>query len=250
MNYKKLTIIASIITIFLVFWLLYLILKFNFSLEEIQGVFTIIGSFSIGLVLITYINNNRQSEIMATIDQISFFREKIIVGWDEFQIFILKNINSKFIFSRISLEKPEFIFIKKEYEVNFNRQISIILDTQKEYPNVFFNSDIIGKHVFLLNLIEEFALRVLSLKTSGNQILESVKNAFIQIVEYNAVALLFIRDVRDYNKSYAGILELYNIWKKDVKDNMFIIKSLEKNQLITKKQREEFYKNRKEKFGY
>ncbi len=80
--------------------------------------------------------------------------------------------------------------------------------------------------------------------------LESVYNAFVEIIESNAVALLFMRDIKTGNPIYSTLLELYRVWQKKIIKSPFIIKSLEKYEFIAKKQREDFYETRKEKFGF
>ncbi len=54
---------------------------------------------------------------------------------------------------------------------------------------------IVDQQIFLLNMIEEFSLRVEHLNTQQHPALSSVQAPFVDMVEKNAVALIFIRDV-------------------------------------------------------
>lgn len=221
---------------------------YRFDIDFLQKIFSIIGSSSIGLALLAYLYRKKQDGLLATVDQITFFREKIIPEWDK----LLKQIIQKhpqFVLSRVSLKNPTIECVKKELPINFERQISIFYDPQKNYPDIYLDP-ILDGHVLLLNMLEEFSLRVTHLKTAKNQAFGSVYSAFVEIVECNAVALLFMRDVKTCNPIYSAVLELYKSWQKEVKKTPMIIKSLEKHQLISGEQRKKFYKNRKEKYGY
>lgn len=208
-----------------------------------------VGSFSIGLALLTYLYKKRQDELLATIDQITFFREKIIPEWDKLQKQI-KQKDPSFVFSRIRLMKPTIEDIRRDFPENFKRQISEFLDSQKNYPDIYLDGPILDGHITLLNMLEEFSLRAINLKTSKNLAFISLHNAFIEIVENNAVSLIFMRDIKTCNPIYSGILKLYISWVNKIKKPTFIIKGLELHGLVSKKQREDFYKRRKEKHGF
>lgn len=253
MSYQKTKLVLTTLLFLFSVFVIFLTINFKFNVGELQNLFSIIGSFSIGLALITYLYKKQQDELSATIDQITFFREKIITEWNK----LLKQIqveNPGFILSRIDLSNSTIDGIrneplKNEPSINFDRQLSVFFDPSKNYPDIYIKPALDG-HILLLNMLEEFSLRVIHLKTKGNEAFVSVHNAFIEIVESNAVALVFMRDVKTCSPIYSAILELYNSWKNNVKKTPFIIKSLEEQGLINKKQKEDFYKLRKEKIGY
>ena len=212
-------------------------------LDNIGKLFGIFGSFSLVIALFTYFYKRSQDNLLATVDQITFFREKVISEWDSTQKHIREK-NSDFVFSRIELVEPDISIIKNKFSVNFNRQFSIFFNSEK----IIEDSLILDKHIILLNLLEEFSLRVIHSKTIENPAFKSLHNAFVEIVEGNAVALLYMRDVKVGNSIYSTTLNLYNVWKKrSIKTNY--VKNLEKYGLITKKQKEEIYKERQEKFN-
>lgn len=226
----------------------YLTFNQHFELPEMQSLFSIVGSFSIGLAVLTYFYKKKQDKLLATIDQISFFRKEIIPEWDLLQKRII-NAHKDFIVSQISLETPTLEYAKKSKPENFKRQLSVFFNPEKQYPDVAIDPLLDG-HIFLLNILEEFSLRVLHLGTSDDRALNSVHRAFVEIVEKNAVALTFMREIRGRGPLYSGILELYNLWKNKVQKTPFLIKSFEQHGLIGKKQREDFYKQRKRAAGY
>ena len=77
------------------------------------------------------------------------------------------------------------------------------------------NSDIKIKEsqVEILNMLEEFSLRVIHSKTINHSALNSVKPAFIGISELNTVVMLNERDITFGNNIYSAILEVYKNWK-------------------------------------
>ncbi|MDP2704808.1 MAG: hypothetical protein U1D31_00400 [Patescibacteria group bacterium] len=221
----------------------------NYSLDTLQKISSIVGSLSLGVALVTYFYKKRQDELSATIDQIVFFREKIIPYSNEVKKAIMKAYPD-FVFSKIDLINPDINYLRDKYSENFKRQQSILIDVSKKYPDVYFEIDILNQQVFLLNMLEELALKVIHLQTKESSALKSIHYAFVEMVEYNALALLFMRDIQSGNSMYAEVLDLYKTWKKEVEEIPFIIKNLEKNGFITKEQREDFYNTRRKKKGY
>lgn len=233
-NRVHLAIITGIILIF--------ISLVTSKIDTLQKIFSIIGSFSLFIALYSYLYKKQQDALITTIDQINFFRKEIIIGWDETQ----KKVHEKdpnFVFSKIELQNPDLILIKTKYPKNFDRQLTL-----------FFNSDnlkidpILDKQIMLLNILEEFSLRVIFSNNTQHPALKSIYNAFVEIVEHNAIALLFMRDIKTGNKIYSGTLELYKLWQKNTEKNNYI-KNLEKYGLITREKKEAFYKMKREKFG-
>ncbi|MDB5254152.1 MAG: hypothetical protein JWL80_218 [Parcubacteria group bacterium] len=238
-----------VISILISAFLISISIFFRFGLDELQKIFSIIGSFSLGVALLTYFHKKKQDELLATIDQITFFRKEIIPTYEEAHKFI-QSKKSDFIISRINLETPTVAFIRENFSVNFNRQLSLIIDTAKNYPKVFIDTDILTKQVSILNLLEEFSLRVIHLNTHEHPALESIYNVFVEIVEVNAFALLYMREVQTANPIYSSVLKLYLIWIKRIRKPPFLMKGLENYGIITKKQKEDFYQMRRETKGF
>lgn len=245
MNYQTQKFLVVLLLTFSTFTV-YLVIVPKFNLGEIQSLFSIISSLSIGVALLAYFYKKKQDELIATAEQVTFFREEIITKWNSIQKDI-KEKYSDFIFSKINLQAPDINFVKMEFSVNFDRQLSIFFDASKKYPDIYLDP-ILDKQILLLNAIEEFSLKVTRSKTDKNPVFESVYSAFVEIVEQNAVALLFVRDVRVGNPIYSATLSLYKTWQKNTQKTNFV-KNLAKYGLIDNRQKEEIYKMRKRTLG-
>ncbi|GMU74265.1 MAG: hypothetical protein AMXMBFR44_4620 [Candidatus Campbellbacteria bacterium] len=230
--------------------------EWGFTLGEIQGLFNIIGSASLGIALAAYFYKKRQDEFSLASEIVSFFREKIVYEGD----LVRKKIYEKdkgFIISRIKIPKNCTIRLLKddaEQSENFERQLRIFFDSNKNYPDIVLDTTVLDRQIFLLNMLEEFALKALtfedySFKFGGYHPLGSLKNAFVEIVEQNAVALFFMRDVQVGSEIYSSILRLYEMWHPLIPGNSSRIKRLAVSGLINKKQRDDLYKKRDKKFN-
>ena len=217
-----------------------------FSLDNIQKVFSIIGSLSLGVAVITYFYNKNQDETTAALDQVNFFREKIILENDKL-IRAIKTKNDKYIFSQIDLNKCNTVAdIRKEFSVNYGRQLSIFYEASKVESEAFIDIDILDKHIFLLNMLEEFSLKVIHFKIVQSPVLCPVHAAFINAIEQNAVALFYMRDINSYDhRYYSNILSLYKLWKNKV-GKLNVVKNLEKYGFITKEQAENIYNKKRQ----
>jgi len=245
---NKIYLAVSLFSVIVSYLLLNYTIIYEIDLDILSKIFSIIGTSTIGLALATYFYKKRQDQLLATIDQITFFREKIIPE----QSSVSRSIKAKFpnfVFSRIDLTDTSIDSLRKKYEYNFERQLSAFFDHKSKYPDIEIH-DILDKQVLLLNMLEEFSLRVIHLKTINNPALESLHNAFIEIIEHNAVALVFMRDIKTQNPIYSNVLRLYNAWSGKNKKPELIIRSLERNGLIDRKQKEDFYSTRKKEKGF
>ena len=199
----------------------------SFSLDMLQKIFSIIGSFSLGIALAAYLYNKNKDKTMAAIEQVSFIRTEIIPKWSDLSKIIRKK-NPRFMFSRIMLDvlTLEFMEKQKKYSRNFHDQLSIFLNSPGTSLELL-DSQILDQQIFLFNMLEEFALRVMHFKTIQHPALDSVRDLFVEVIEKNAVALIFIREVIVGRPIYSTALELYNFWKNDA-DRTHIIERLKK----------------------
>lgn len=211
------------------------------GLNKTQKIFSIVSSVSLVFAFLTYLYKKKQDETLATIEQITFFREKIIYKWDEVSKKI-KLQNPNYWFSCIKLDNSDYSIdvIKKSFSENFNNQLSL-----------FFNSEtlkihqILDEQIFLLNMLEEFALKVKLFKTQNNPALSSVQKTFVDLVEKNAVAIFFVRDIMFNNPLYSEVLELYSNWVNKINRSNFF-NNLEKHGFITKEKKKEILKKQRE----
>lgn len=97
------------------------------------------------------------------------------------------------------------------------------------------DSQILDQQIFLFNMLEEFALRVMHFETAQHPALDSVRDLFVDVIEKNAVALIFVRDVVVGKPIYFTTLQLYNLWKIDA-DRTHILERLKKYGFIKQKE--------------
>ncbi len=210
---------------------IYYILKslLTSDLSTIQEITSIIGSFSLILAVSTYYYKKRQDTTLATIDQVKFFRETVIPKWSE----VIKIVHAKhtaYGFPPIKIEKNSFSGLKTSSAVKFNKQLSIFFDKTK-LPMSPIDNSILDEQIFLLNMVEEFSLRVDHLKTINHSALESTYYTFCELVEKNAVALFFMRDIVTNNPIYSSTLKLYAQWESRV-NSPDMMENLRKNNLL------------------
>ena len=215
---------------------------FGFNLDVTEKIFSIIGACSLLIAIVTYFYQKKQDETLAAIDQIVFFREKVILEWDKVSLFIRGGFPN-YSFSRIDI-KPDNLSIESlrhDYSMNFDSQLSIIFDASQIDVDTNSNGmkDILSKQILLLNMLEEFSIRVKHFKTTEHSAIKPVVSPiFVQLVEQNAVALMFMRDIISNNPIYSNTLELYFLWKEEPSKSNYI-NNLEKHGFISDSQKQE-----------
>ena len=108
---------------------------------------------------------------------------------------------------RIILNTATTTYIKKEYPKETAEQVNIWRTNGKRQDEL----------LELFNTLEEFALKAIHFENNHQHpALNSVKATFIQVVEQNAVFLVFQRDVALGSSAYSAVLKLYNLWKNEV----------------------------------
>lgn len=204
-------------------------LLLNIDLDTLQKITSIIGSFSLVFAVLTYYYKKRQDTTLATIDQVRFFRETIIPKWSE----VIKKIvakNPNYGFPTIKFGINKFSDLQSNHTKRFNKQLSIFFDRTK-LPSSPIDDSILDQQIYLLNMVEEFSLRVQHLKTTDHIALESTYYTFCELVEKNAVALFFMRDIMTNNLIYSATLNLYSKWRELV-NSPDVMENLRKNNLL------------------
>lgn len=158
------------------------------------------------VAVFTYFYNKDKDNILAVVDQVSFFREKVLSEGNNFIRFV-RDKDKDYIFSRIKLDDPTTKTIKEKYKSEVTAQVNLI----KTY----------GKHlqslqIDCLNLLEEFSLRVIYSETYTHRAFNSVKPLFIELVEMLALQLMTQREIITGNQAYSATLKLYSKWKDEV----------------------------------
>ncbi len=185
-------------------FLIFLTTRHNFDLEGLQSLFSILGSISIGIALISYFERKDQDITTAAIDLISFFRKEIIVANDDLIKSVQVTFPNYYWFS-IKLDNPDMAYVRQ----NFKKEV----DGQEILSK---NQELFSKQTLLLNMLEELSLRIDHFHIFDHPALNSIRIPFVQMVEQNAWALLFQREVFAGLPTYQTILDLYKKWKDQV----------------------------------
>lgn len=247
---KYLNIILKIFFILFIVILITILISHFPNLDSTQKVFNILGSFSLGVAVLTYFNKKQQDETLAAIEQVSFFRKEIIPQFKTLDQKI-RSKNKDYWFSRIRIEESTLKALVANDEMcdNFNNQLSIFFDrSDSSASNWKTDGEILSEQVALLNMLEELSLKVQYFKTIDHKALVSLNAVFVEMVEKNSVALFFTRDILTGSPVYDNVLFLYKSWK-DLSQKPNMLKNLQKHGLLTKKQVNEVYENRKKKLG-
>ena len=177
----------------------------QFDLSEVQTLFSVFSSLSIGVAVLTYIEKKDKDSTASTIELISFFRKEIIDINNEF-IRKTRTLNGKDVqFPKIKLDNPDIKYIKEKYPKEFKIQIEL----KKEW-------EIWSMQTSILNALEEMALKVYNLNISNHLALSSIKAPFVELMERHAVVLLEQRQIITGLPSYGSALNLYQEWKGGV----------------------------------
>lgn len=174
-------------------------------LDIVQKSASIVASTSILVALLSYFYRKGQDKVSAVADQIAFFREKILVKDLEIYTYISANIKNDYIFKQIRLDNPSRDFVMKNFREELKEQLKLIQD-KKVY---FLQTEI-------LNMMEEFATRVMYYGTQDHGGLNSLRYAFVSMVEVNATTLLFYKEIGLGESAFPGIFQLYNLWKERI----------------------------------
>lgn len=184
---------------------LQIVFKFNLpKLTTIENIFSILGSLTILVALVTYYYQKNRDINGAVINQISFFRKEVLPLNNEFIKKVRLNIPNH-IFSRVQLHEPTIKFTKNKYPLESSGQIDLI----NKWRTVPEQTDV-------LNALTELALKIKYLGAIDHSALNSIKAPFVELVEMNAVVLLMQREVYTGGDTYGAILELYEKWKDQV----------------------------------
>lgn len=170
-------------------------------LEKIAQIITVVAIF---IALKEYRYRRKRDLVLATAEQIAFFREKVIPKTNEL-ISHVRKITPDYVFNRIRLVPPDLNTIRRD---NF--------DFGKKQADLLKNEETFFLYIDLLNLLEEISWRIIHSETSKHEALNSVKHLFVAAVEMSAVVLLMQREILTGESSFSGTLKLYDLWKDSV----------------------------------
>ena len=174
-------------------------------IDYIQKIASIVASSSIIIAILNYIENKEKQYVTSMFDSTSFFREKVLFEFDNFRKEAIK-LNPEYTFPCIKLDDPKINIIRKNYPKECIEQINLL----NQHP------ELQGLQIISLNLAEELALRIIYSKNTEHRAFQSIRPAFVSLVEMSAVCLLNQREITTGNKIYSATLELYEKWKDQV----------------------------------
>lgn len=177
-----------------------LVIFANFNLDEIQSLFSIIGSASVGLALMVYVETKDREVTTAAIDLVSLFRKEIILETDQF-IIEVKSRFPKYSFPRVRLTDSNM----QTARINYSAELT-------EQENLCKNQDLFSKQTVILNLLEEVSLRITNFGAINHPALNSIRATFIQTVETSAWVLLRQKEIYAGYPMFETILEIYRRW--------------------------------------
>ncbi len=190
--------IISFIFSFAIFGMIFSFNPKDFGLNSLQSIFSILSSFSILLAVVIYFENKNKNKTALVCEQISFFRKEVLQNFNNF-IEDLKKMNGD---KNVQLQRIKINEPLEKFQSEFNSQLNLLqrFDTRT-------------KQINLLNALEEFSIRTVNWEITKEKSLNILKDAFIEIVEINAILIILNRKL--FPNLYINTLNLYNLWKND-----------------------------------
>lgn len=164
---------------------------------------------SILIALTTFVYTRKKDEKSEVANQIAFFRKEVIPLEDDF-LLAQRNLG----IDRLKLSFKTEIFTEV---VTSEEILSVAKRQYQDSDKVFSGSKkMYEKHINVLNLLEEFSLRVKHYQTQDHAALNSLYTVFVDSTEHHTTILFFVREIDQGSKAYSHILWLYFLWKERV----------------------------------
>lgn len=162
----------------------------------------IIGAGALFVALMTFLYQKKRDKALAAVDQIAFFRTNIIDKHTKiYEGLTDPKDRDDYAKNRIQLIQGTLAEIKDKNKDQCAKQVHLIQKYELYIPGID-----------VLNMLEEFSLRVLYLGSEKHEALNSLKHAFVLLVEIHAVLLLMQREIMTKNNLYTATLSLYKLW--------------------------------------
>ncbi|HEY1041612.1 MAG TPA: hypothetical protein VGE63_02720 [Candidatus Paceibacterota bacterium] len=173
-----------------------------YLLDVLEKIATIVAAVSFFTAVLQFQYLQKKDKQDSIFKILSFFRENVLSEYNK----LVKEVPVKF---------PDYKFKL----IRFKRRESLDEIFAREWENAKAQSQLLEREINtfqlnLLNVLEEFSLRVIELKLEENNIISCLKYAFVRAVEENTISLLVQRIIiTDDEKLYNGILTLYEMWR-------------------------------------
>ncbi|HEY0964690.1 MAG TPA: hypothetical protein VGE31_02750 [Candidatus Paceibacterota bacterium] len=177
---------------------------------------------SILLAIFTFLYTRKKDEYAEVTNQLSFYREKVIPREDKFLSGIDKH-GEKRVYLDFDTDKFDEICKNENLFNIFKKQYAI---SQKQ--SIDGTRSISSDEIDVLNLIEEFSVKVLQFNTQNHPALYAIHSIFVIAVEMHASRIFYVREIEHGKPLYAHLLKLYFLWKQKV-DRRTVVDRLKQN---------------------
>ena len=174
--------------------------------ENLHLIFALVTSLSVLFAVFTYSQERKRAQALIVTDQVTWYREKIIEANYQFVEEVIKSGIPKKFFVRIeNIEDFSLGWLLTNRENPTKAQIKL-------HGGVVKNN--ITLLIDLLNLLEDFSLRVFLHCTTTLPGLDPIKSTFVELVETYALTITTFSDRNPM--SYQQTIQLYKLWKSDI----------------------------------
>lgn len=184
--------------------------KYIFVLEP-HLTLDILQTSSILIAVFTFLYTTKKDEDVEITNQITIFRETIIPLEGKFLLDLQKY---KEPWEYLSFDSYDFDSLCRVEE-----QFKIIAGQYKRSKLFSVDSDIrelSSDEIDVLNMLEEFSIRVFRYKTEGHLSLSSLHSIFVKAVEIHASRIFYVREIEYGEPLFSCTLRLYFLWKDKV----------------------------------
>lgn len=175
------------------------------SLEIVATWANIITACSFVLTILEYLRTKKLNKTAAVADQISFFNEKVLKNYENFLKTARELKGSQYNFKRVQLDDPNFKSVRSKYFHESKEQFELV-----SQPKLF------SLQTEVLNYLEEISIRIIHYDTINHKAIDSIKYAFIEIIEVSGTLLLFQKELVSSGTVYSYTIKLYSLWKDQV----------------------------------
>lgn len=181
--------------------------KFNFlglGLEkEISiALLAMIGGLT---ALAKYSYEKRRDLRLSSIETVSFFREKLMGKSNEYIKKLGVHSHQEY---AVPLHTNDISILVKDFSKQIHNQMTVFGNEPSDMRELKYE---------ILNLAEEFALKVKYNNLMINEILLPLHKPYVDMIESHSCAILFVRDLQYGMKAYSNAEELYINWSKILK---------------------------------
>ena len=178
-------------------------------INTLSEVATIVTAGTLVIALLGYNYQRRRDRLTDAVNQLTFFREKIITKNGELVDYV-KNIDPNYKFERIKVDDLDLKWLQTH---EFDKSLKQIELSGKDQKILNMQND-------LFNMLEELSVKIRIYETlkeaDSIHILDAIKPAFVETVEQNITFALFNRDIIFGKSCYSETLDLYMKWKDNV----------------------------------